>query len=86
MGNLGGIIVQLFLGLAILNSSKTKGIRIIVFFMAGYILYEAIQPLLPKGVFDWKDVYGTLIGGVIGLLMFLLLQKLIKRNKIFYRL
>jgi len=85
MGNLGGIFVQLFFGLALLNSSKTKGIRLICFFIIGYVLYETSQLILPKGVFDWKDIYGTLIGGIIGLLLFLLLQKLIKRNKIIYR-
>jgi len=85
MGNSGGIIVQLFFGLLILNSTKTKGLRLISFFTLGYILYEIAQLFLPKGVFDWKDIYGTFIGGLIGLLLFLLIHKVIKRNKIIYR-
>ena len=85
MGNLGGIIVQLFFGLTIFNSTKIKGLRLISFLILGYILYEIAQPFLPKGVFDWKDIYGTIIGGLIGLLLFLLLHKVIKRNKIIYR-
>jgi len=85
IGNSGGIIVQIFFSLAILNSTKKKGVRVIGFLTIGYILYEIIQPFLPKGVFDWKDIYGTLIGGIIGLLLFLLIQKVIKQNKIIHR-
>lgn len=85
MGNLGGIIVQIFFGLFLINSTKKKGFRIISVFVIGYILYEIIQPILPKGVFDWKDVYGTIIGGVVGLLLFLLIHKVIKQNKIYHR-
>jgi glycopeptide antibiotics resistance protein len=85
MGNLGGIIVQIFFGLALINSTKKKGLRIISVLVIGYILYEVVQPILPKGVFDWKDIYGTIIGGLIGMLLFLLIHKVIKRNKIIYR-
>ena len=85
MGNLGGIIVQIFFGLALINSTKTKGLRLIAFFILGYILYEIAQLFLPKGVFDWKDIYGTIIGGLIGLLLFLFLHMVIKTNKIIYR-
>lgn len=83
MGNLGGIMVQMFFGLTLLNSSRKKGVRIILFFVVGYIVYEILQPFLPKGVFDWKDIYGTIIGGVIGFLLFLLIHKVVKRNRVF---
>jgi len=86
MGNWGGIIVQIFFGLLIFNSTKKKGIRLIAFFVLGYILYEIFQLVLPKGVFDWKDIYGTFIGGGIGLLLFLLVHKVIRQNKILYKL
>ncbi len=65
MGNLGGIIVQIFFGLTIFNPTKIKSLRLIVFFILGYIFYEIVQPILPKGVFDWKDIYGTIIGVII---------------------
>ncbi len=85
IGNSGGIIVQIFFGLAIINSTKKKGVRLIAFFTIGYILYEIAQLFLPKGVFDWQDIYGTLIGGIIGLLLFLLIPKVNKQNKIIHR-
>jgi len=74
MGNLGGIVVQIFFGLAILNPMIKKGLRLIAFFVVGYIAYEFAQPYLPKGTFDWKDVYGTLFGGIFALLLFLLIH------------
>lgn len=86
IGNSGGILVQIFFGLAILNPSRIKGLRLIVFFVMGYILYEFAQKILPKGVFDWQDVYGTLIGGGVGIIIFLLIHGIVKRNKIIFKL
>jgi hypothetical protein len=83
IGNSGGIIVQLFFMLAILNSQGKKVWRVIGFIVIGYILYEILQPYLPRGVFDWKDIYGTLIGGLISLFILLFVKKTIK-NKVFY--
>jgi hypothetical protein len=83
IGNSGGIIVQIFFMLAILNSQKKKVFRVIGFIVIGYILYEILQPYLPRGVFDWKDIYGTLIGGVISLFMLIFIKMIIK-NKVIY--
>ena len=65
MGNLGGIVVQIFFSLTILNSQRKKAFNVIGFLVAGYILYEIVQPNLPKGDFDWKDNYGKVIGGIV---------------------
>jgi hypothetical protein len=62
VGNLGGIVVQIFLTVAAMNSTKRQSFRIAPLLAAGYVAYEFLQPVLPKGVFDWKDVYGTLLG------------------------
>ena len=56
VGNWGGIMVQIFFGLAILNSPFKKGFRLIGLFVVGYIIYEILQPILPRGTFDWNDV------------------------------
>ena len=85
MGNLGGIVVQVFFSLAILNSQKRKAFNVIGFLVAGYILYEIVQPYLPKGVFDWKDIFGTIIGGVVSVLVLLLLRLIVKNNRVFIK-
>lgn len=69
MGNLGGIIVQIFFGMIIFNPLYKKAIRLVLFFALGYILYEIIQPYLPKGTFDWLDIYGTLLGALLAILI-----------------
>jgi len=84
IGNLGGIIVQIYFSFALLNSSKKKGFRVIGFIVIGYILYEILQPFLPRGVFDWKDIYGTIIGGFISILIWLAISVLVK-NKVIYK-
>ena len=83
IGNSGGIIVQIFFMLAILNSPRKKVLRVIGFIVIGYIVYEILQPYLPRGVFDWKDIYGTLIGGVISLFILIFIKMIIK-NKVIY--
>ncbi len=85
IGNWGGIVVQIFFGLAIINSSFKQGFSVIAVATGGYILYEFAQPYLPKGTFDWLDVYGTLAGGIIALALFFLIHKSIKHNKVIYR-
>ena len=84
IGNSGGIVVQLFFTLAILNSPGKKVFRVIGFIVIGYIVYEILQPYLPRGVFDWKDIYGTLFGGVISLFIWIFINKIIK-NKVIYQ-
>lgn len=84
IGNLGGIIVQIFFMLFVLNSPLNKGIRIIGFLVIGYIVYEIAQPYLPRGVFDWNDVYGTVIGGAIALLLLRGIHAL-KNNKLIHK-
>jgi len=83
IGNSGGIIVQIFFMLAILNSPRKKVFRVIGFIVIGYILYEILQPYLPRGVFDWKDIYGTLIGGVISLIILFFIKKIVKNKTIY---
>ena len=83
MGNLGGIVVQIFFSLAILNSHGLPAFLSEKSLMAGYILYEFLQPYLPKGVFDWKDIYGTIIGGLVSVTVVLILRLMVQRNQVF---
>lgn len=86
IGNSGGILVQIFLGLAIFNSSYRKGFNLILFFVIGYIVYEILQPILPKGVFDWKDIYGTIVGSLIGTIIYITVNNMIKNNKVLFKI
>jgi glycopeptide antibiotics resistance protein len=86
IGNLGGIIAQVFLGLALMNPNLKQGIRVIGFLIIGYIFYEIVQPILPKGTFDWKDVFGTILGGVLAGIAFFMIQKYFKNNRIIFKL
>ena len=81
MGNLGGIVVQIFFGLTILNPLYKKAIRLVLFFATGYILYEMIQPYLPKGTFDWLDIYGTLLGSVLAILILTVIHLPFRKHK-----
>lgn len=85
IGNSGGIIVQIFFCMALLNPPRNTGIRLILFLTCGYILYEIVQPYLPKGTFDWKDIIGTLAGGFFGYIYFQIIHTVIKKNRIYYR-
>jgi len=85
MGNLGGIVVQIFFTLAILNSQRKKAFNVVGFLVAGYILYEIVQPYLPRGVFDWKDIYGTIVGGIVSVVFLLFLRLIVRNNPVFIK-
>ncbi len=86
IGNLGGIVVQVFFTLAILNSQKSKAFNVIGFLVVGYILYEIAQPFLPRGVFDWKDIYGTVIGAFSSAVLVALLRLVVRPNRVLLKL
>jgi len=67
IGNLGGILVMIFIGCAALNPTREQSFRLAAFYSTGFIVYEFLQPFLPRGVFDWMDVIGTGIGYLISL-------------------
>lgn len=85
IGNLGGIIVQIYFGLLLLNSPWPKNLRLILLYITGYILYEFLQPYLPRGTFDWLDVYGTVLGGIVATLILLFIKILPIQNKVYYK-
>ena len=86
IGNLGGIVVQVFFTLAILNSQKSKAFNVIGFLVVGYILYEIAQTFLPRGVFDWKDIYGTVIGALSSAVLVALLRLVVRPNRVLLKL
>ena len=75
----------LFFTLAILNSRGRKAFNVVGFLAGGYIAYEILQPYLPRGVFDWKDIYGTIIGGLVALVLLLLMRLAGRYNRVLIR-
>jgi hypothetical protein len=65
MGNSFGAVTQIFFILAVVHSNWREGLRVIAFVVCGYIVYEFLQPVLPRGTFDVKDVVATIVGGII---------------------
>ena len=77
IGNLGGILVMIFLGCASYNANAKQSYRLAAFFSVGFVVYEFLQPILPKGTFDWLDVYGTAIGYSLSLLVITVLWRVV---------
>ncbi len=65
IGNSLGTLTQIFLYLGLANATRVEGYRITAFVTVGYIAYEIVQPILPRGTFDWKDVIATVAAGFL---------------------
>jgi hypothetical protein len=63
IGNSLGTLTQIFLYLGLANATQVQSYRIIGFVTVGYIAYEVVQPILPRGTFDWADIIATLAAG-----------------------
>ena len=77
IGNLLGTIVIIFFQLGIYHANQKQGVRVIALVTIGVTIYELLQPILPRGVLDWKDVISTPIAGVMSLLLLLLIHRVI---------
>ena len=80
IGNLGGTVVQIFLYLGLANSTRIQGLRIITIVTVGYLVYEFLQPVLPRGTFDWLDVYATLVAGSFSAVLMLVLHFVLSKR------
>ncbi len=63
IGNSLGTLTQIFLYLGLAHATQAQSYRIIGFVTLGYIAYEIVQPILPRGTFDWADVLATVAAG-----------------------
>ena len=80
IGNLGGIIVQIFFSLSILNPEKAQSYRLAAFLAIGYICYEFVQPYLPRGTFDWNDILGTVLGYCVAVSLIWMLWRVLPQS------
>jgi hypothetical protein len=70
MGNLGGTLAIVFFNLAVTHATRAQGRWMIGLVTVGLMAYEVIQGVLPRSVFDRKDLWATLIAGAIALVLF----------------
>jgi len=71
VGNLLGTVAIIFFSLGFSHATRMQSLRIITFVTIGVTIYELLQPVLPKGVLDWKDVISTPVAGLFSLVMVL---------------
>jgi hypothetical protein len=82
MGNLGGALSIVFFNLACTHATRVQGLRMIGLVTVGLMAYEVIQGVLPRSVFDWKDMVATLLAGLIALGLLLLLHWLLPESAV----
>ncbi len=78
VGNLLGTVAIIFFDLGISHATRRQGIRLVAFVTLGVAVYELLQPVLPRGVLDWKDVVSTFIAGLFSLAMLLAIWRVVK--------
>ena len=78
IGNLFGTSVSIFFNLAFCHATRAQGLVIIAFTTFGITIYELLQPILPKGVLDWKDVISTPIAGLGSLILFWVIWRVVR--------
>lgn len=71
IGNLLGTVAIIFFCLGVNHATRIQSIRIITFVTIGVTIYELLQPVLPRGIMDWKDVISTPVAGLFSLVMVL---------------
>jgi len=77
MGNLGGTVVQIFLYLGLGNTTRIQSLRIVAGITVGYTVYEFLQLVLPRGTFDWLDVWGTIVAGMASVVLLVILHRVL---------
>ena len=77
VGNLLGTAAIIFFDLGISHATRIQSIRIVAFVTTGVVIYELLQPVLPRGVLDWKDVISTFVAGLLSLTMVLAIWRAI---------
>ena len=77
VGNLLGTAAIIFFNLGISHATRIQSIRIVAFVTTGVVIYELLQPVLPRGVLDWKDVISTFVAGLYSLTMVLAIWRVI---------
>ena len=82
MGNLSGTLTIIFFNLGAMHATRTQGLRTVGLVTAGLMAYEIVQGVLPRSVFDWKDMAATLLAGGIAVGLLLILHRLLPESQV----
>jgi hypothetical protein len=78
IGNLLGTVAAIFFCLGLNHANRVQSIRITAFVTVGITIYELLQPVLPRGVLDWKDVVSTPTAGLFSLMLVLVIGRVVR--------
>jgi len=78
IGNLLGTVAIIFFALGVNHANRVQSIRVTAFVTVGIAIYELLQPVLPRGVLDWKDVISTPIAGLFSLMLVLVIWRVVR--------
>lgn len=81
IGNSLGTMTLMFLLLGLYNCTTIQSYRIIGSVALGIIGYEFAQTILPRGTFDWGDVFATIGAGIFSAIIVTLVHFLYSRNQ-----
>ena len=78
IGNLLGTVAIIFFCLGFTHATRIQSIRVIMFVTIGVTIYELLQPVLPRGIMDWKDVISTPVAGLFSSVMVLGIWRIVQ--------
>ena len=81
MGNHIGAVTQVFFILAVINATRQEGLIVITVVTTGYIGYAFVQCALPGSVSDPLDAVASVVGGVLSLSLFMLIDGLMRKEQ-----
>jgi len=81
MGNHIGAVAQVFFILAVMNATRQEGLIVIGVVTIGYVGYEFVQRALPGSVSDPLDAVASVVGGVLSLTLFILIDRLMRKEQ-----
>jgi hypothetical protein len=80
MGNLSGSLAIIFFNLGVVHATRSQSLWMTGLVTVGLVAYEVVQGVLPRSVFDWKDVVATLLAGGIAAVLLLILHRLLPKR------
>jgi hypothetical protein len=82
IGNLLGTLTVVFFHMSVAHATRAQGMRIAGLVTVGLMAYEIVQGVLPRSVFDWKDLAVTPLAGLIAVGMLVIIHRLLPERAV----